>query len=83
MKKLDYTGYLPKTCTGFTEGKATVKDVDLLKRNVDLFECTLVKASGGIRTYEEAAALIAAGASRLGTSSGVKIMQQAIDAGAI
>ena len=72
-----------KTCTGFTEGKATVKDVDLLKRNVDLFECTLVKASGGIRTYEEAAALIAAGASRLGTSSGVKIMQQAIDAGAI
>jgi deoxyribose-phosphate aldolase len=72
-----------KTCTGFTEGKATVKDVELLKKNVDLFECTLVKASGGIRTYEEAAALIEAGASRLGTSSGVKIMQQAIDAGAI
>ena len=70
-----------KTCTGFTEGKAIVEDVQLLIENSEIYEYTLVKASGGIRTYEDAVALINAGASRLGTSAGVKIMQEAIDNG--
>ena len=70
-----------KTCTGFTEGKATVADVELLIENSEFYEYTLVKASGGIRTYDDAMALINAGASRLGTSAGVKIMQEAIDSG--
>lgn len=70
-----------KTCTGFTEGKATVEDVKMLVENSEAYEYTLVKASGGIRTFDDAMALINAGASRLGTSSGVKIMQEAIDSG--
>ena len=70
-----------KTCTGFTEGKATVEDVQLLVENSEFYEYTQVKASGGIRTFDDAMALIDAGASRLGTSAGVKIMQEAMDNG--
>ncbi|MBQ3847240.1 MAG: deoxyribose-phosphate aldolase [Clostridia bacterium] len=64
-----------KTCTGFTQGKAEVSDIKLMKAN-----CTKgvkVKASSGIRTYEDAMALIEAGADRLGTSSGIAIIEGA------
>lgn len=61
-----------KTCTGFTEGKATVHDVRLMAEQVT--GGVKVKASGGIRTREDALALIEAGASRLGASSGVAIV---------
>ena len=64
-----------KTCTGFNDGIATVDDIKLMKASVG--EGVLVKASSGIRTYEQAKALIEAGASRLGTSSGAAIIEGA------
>ena len=62
-----------KTSTGFSTGGATVEDVKLMRETVgsDLG----VKASGGVRSRADAEAMIAAGASRLGTSSGVKIIE--------
>ncbi len=63
-----------KTCTGFNEGKATVADVKLMKETA--FNGVKVKASSGIRTWADAKALIEAGAERLGTSSGAKILQE-------
>ena len=62
-----------KTCTGFNEGVATVDDVKLMKSNVS--GDVKVKASAGIRSYADAIALIEAGASRLGTSAGAKIVE--------
>ena len=62
-----------KTCTGMTQGQATVEDIKLIKANVD--SEMEIKASGGIKTYEQAMALIEAGATRIGTSSGVAIMK--------
>ncbi len=62
-----------KTCTGMTRGHATVADILLIKENVD--EEMEIKASGGIRTYEQALALIEAGATRIGTSSGIAIAE--------
>ena len=64
-----------KTSTGFSTGGATVADIALMRRTVgpDLG----VKASGGIRDYATAAAMLAAGATRLGTSSGVAIVSGA------
>ena len=62
-----------KTCTGFNDGVATVDDIKLMKASVG--EGVRVKASSGIRTYEQAKALIEAGASRLGTSSGAAIIE--------
>jgi len=64
-----------KTSTGFLAGGATVEDVALLKRIVGAG--TGVKAAGGIRTLGQARAMVAAGASRLGTSSGMRIMEEA------
>jgi deoxyribose-phosphate aldolase len=64
-----------KTSTGFGPGGATVEDVDLMRRVVG--PQMGVKASGGIRSLDDAQAMLAAGATRLGTSSGVKIVQQA------
>lgn len=61
-----------KTSTGFGTGGATVKDVKLMKRTVK--EKAKVKASGGIRTYEDAIKMIEAGAERIGTSNGVDIV---------
>lgn len=61
-----------KTCTGFNPGAATVEDVRLMKRNVT--GGVRVKASGGIKTRADALALIEAGADRLGTSSGISII---------
>lgn len=60
-----------KTSTGFSTGGATLEDVALMKSVVgDRLE---VKASGGVRDISTAKAMIDAGATRLGTSSGVKI----------
>lgn len=63
-----------KTSTGFGSGGATVEDVKLLKELVG--DDIGVKASGGIRDWSTARAMIGAGATRIGTSSGVKIMQE-------
>lgn len=64
-----------KTSTGFGPGGATVHDVALMRRAVG--PEMGVKAAGGIRTYEDARAMVAAGATRIGASAGVKILQQA------
>ncbi len=64
-----------KTCTGFSAGVATVEDVRIMKAN--LFGKTAIKASAGIKTYEQTAALIAAGAERIGTSAGAAIIRDA------
>jgi deoxyribose-phosphate aldolase len=64
-----------KTSTGFLGGVATIEDVALMRRAVKIG----VKASGGIRTAHEARAMIEAGANRLGTSSGPKIVEELRD----
>lgn len=64
-----------KTSTGFSGGGATVHDVELMRRTVG--PALGVKASGGIHTHEEAEAMVAAGATRIGASAGVKIIQAA------
>ncbi|WP_457742890.1 deoxyribose-phosphate aldolase [Thermococcus sp.] len=64
-----------KTSTGFGTGGATVEDVRLMRKVVG--EDIGVKAAGGIRTYEQAVEMIKAGANRIGTSSGVKIVEGA------
>jgi deoxyribose-phosphate aldolase len=65
-----------KTSTGFGYGGATVEDVKLLRRTAG--EQIGVKASGGIRDYATALKLIQAGANRIGTSSGVVIVQESL-----
>ena len=62
-----------KTCTGFTGGVATESAVKIMKEN--LSGKTLIKASGGIRTKEDALKFIELGVQRIGTSSGVKIVE--------
>ena len=64
-----------KTSTGFGPGGATVADVALMRRVVgpDIG----VKAAGGIKTYADARAMIAAGATRIGASAGVGIVDEA------
>jgi deoxyribose-phosphate aldolase len=62
-----------KTSTGFSGGGATVHDIELMRRTVG--PALGVKASGGIHTHEEAEAMVAAGATRIGASAGVKIIQ--------
>jgi deoxyribose-phosphate aldolase len=64
-----------KTSTGFLAGGATVEDVALLRRIAG--SSAGVKASGGIRSLDQARTMLEAGADRLGTSSGVKIMEEA------
>ena len=62
-----------KTSTGFSDYGARVENVELInKYKNDVLE---IKASGGIRSFETASDMINAGATRLGTSSGVKIME--------
>ena len=65
-----------KTSTGFSTGGATVADVALMSRLVKA-QGVGVKAAGGIRTYRDALAMIAAGATRLGCSSSVSVMAEA------
>jgi deoxyribose-phosphate aldolase len=69
-----------KTSTGFGPGGATVADVALMRRTVGAD--VGVKAAGGIRDWAAAKAMIEAGASRIGTSAGVRIVQEASRAGA-
>ena len=63
-----------KTSTGFGTGGATVKDVALMKKVVG--DEVKVKAAGGIRDLETALKMVEAGAERLGTSSGIKIIEE-------
>lgn len=60
-----------KTSTGFSTGGATVEDVALMKRAVD--GRAKVKAAGGIRTRQQALAMIEAGADRIGASAGIAL----------
>ena len=64
-----------KTSTGFGPGVATTEEVALLREEAP--EGLAVKASGGIRTLDDALDLLNAGASRIGTSSSVSIMREA------
>lgn len=61
-----------KTCTGFNVGVATFEHVSLMRKTVG--QHLGVKASGGVKTREQAETLIRAGANRIGTSSGVAIV---------
>ncbi|MBQ9766181.1 MAG: deoxyribose-phosphate aldolase [Lachnospiraceae bacterium] len=65
-----------KTSTGFSIGGATQEDVKLMKDTVA--GKAKVKASGGIRDYETAQKMIAAGADRLGTSATIKIVSEVV-----
>lgn len=69
--KADYV----KTSTGFGPGGATVHDVELMRRAVgpDMG----VKAAGGIKSFQDAQAMVKAGATRIGASAGIKIIEQA------
>ena len=62
-----------KTSTGFSTGGATLADVKLMKKAVEGSHVK-VKASGGVRTREDFDAMIEAGAERIGTSAGTKLM---------
>jgi deoxyribose-phosphate aldolase len=65
-----------KTSTGFSTSGATIGDVKLMRREVG---CEMgVKASGGIRTLDDLLNMVDAGATRIGTSNGVKIMEEAL-----
>ncbi|NLN50789.1 MAG: deoxyribose-phosphate aldolase [Acholeplasmataceae bacterium] len=68
--KADYV----KTSTGFSGGGATIEDVKLMRQTVG--SKLGVKASGGIGTYEKAKEMIDAGATRIGASKGVAIVQK-------
>ena len=61
-----------KTSTGFSIGGATVHDVALMRKTVG--PEMGVKASGGVKTHEDLVAMVEAGATRIGTSSGCKIV---------
>ena len=62
-----------KTSTGFSTGGATAEDVALMKKTVG--DHLQVKASGGIRDYDQCMKMIEAGADRIGASASVKIME--------
>lgn len=66
-----------KTSTGFSTGGAVVKDVELMRKTVG--ENVGVKASGGIHSKDEMDSMIEAGASRIGASAGVKIMEDYVN----
>jgi len=65
-----------KTSTGFGKSGATASDVALMRRTVG--KSMGVKASGGIRTLADLKAMVAAGASRIGASASVRIMQETV-----
>lgn len=64
-----------KTSTGFGTGGATVEDIALMRKTVG--PEMGVKASGGVRTYEDLLAMVEAGATRIGASAGIAIMEAA------
>lgn len=63
-----------KTSTGFSTRGATVEDVKIMKKAVN--GACLIKAAGGVRCFEDMEMMIEAGANRIGTSAGVKLMQK-------
>jgi deoxyribose-phosphate aldolase len=65
-----------KTSTGFSSAGATVEDVALMRATVG--SALGIKAAGGIRSLDDVRRMIGAGATRIGTSSGVKIVEQAL-----
>jgi deoxyribose-phosphate aldolase len=65
-----------KTSTGFAEGGATAEDIALMY-SIVASSGMGVKASGGVRSYETAQKMIQAGATRIGATAGIKIVQQA------
>lgn len=69
-EKIDYV----KTSTGFSTGGANVETVKLMKDTVK--DKCKIKASGGIRTHEDAKKMIQAGADRIGTSAGIAILKK-------
>ena len=69
----DAGAHFVKTSTGFNSGGATAEDVALMKRTVG--DALQVKASGGIRDYDTAMAMIEAGADRIRASASVNIME--------
>jgi len=64
-----------KTSTGFGIGGASVEDVKIMK---EVAKDKEVKASGGVRSFEDVEKMVEAGATRIGTSSGVKIIQDLV-----
>lgn len=68
-----------KTSTGFSSGGATVEDVALMRRTVG--PLLGVKAAGGIRTADDFEKMVKAGATRIGASAGVRILQEGGDKG--
>jgi deoxyribose-phosphate aldolase len=69
MAKADFV----KTSTGFSTGGATIEDIKLMRKAVG--PTMGVKASGGIKDFATAKAMVDAGATRLGTSSGIEIIK--------
>ena len=65
-----------KTSTGFSSGGATAEDIVLMARTVAPRRLG-VKASGGVRTYADAVRMLEAGATRIGSSNSVKIVEEA------
>jgi deoxyribose-phosphate aldolase len=70
-----------KTCSGFAGGGATADDVSLMRAIMG--PVGGVKASGGVKTWEDAVTMISAGANRIGTSSGVAIVSKDKSAGPV
>ena len=66
-----------RTTTGLRAGSTSIDIEDVRLMRMNLLPEIQIKAAGGIRTYGEAVELLQAGASRLGTSSGVNIVQEA------
>lgn len=63
-----------KTSTGFSTAGATIENVKLMKESVH--GACKVKAAGGVRSYEDLQKMVEAGADRIGTSAGVKLLQK-------
>ncbi len=69
---LDAGAHYVKTSTGFSTGGATVEDIALMRKTVG--NAMGVKASGGVRDYKGALAMLQAGATRIGASAGISIV---------
>ncbi|MFA5408064.1 MAG: deoxyribose-phosphate aldolase [Bacilli bacterium] len=63
-----------KTSTGFSKSGASQDDIKLMRKYAN--KTLAIKASGGVKTYQDAITMIEAGATRIGTSNGVKIMEE-------
>ncbi len=72
---MEAKAHFVKTSTGFGSGGATVEHIRLMRETVG--STMKVKASGGVRTYDDAVAMAEAGADRIGASSGIAIIAEA------